>query len=218
MTRASLLALLLFAGPQDPQARTPHEMHAVHRDPQAYIAMLEDPARDAYQKPDEVVTALALPRGAVVADIGAGSGYFAVRLARAVGDSGEVLAVDISPDMILHLNRRLRDAGLRNVRTVLSAPDDPLLADASVDLFFICDTWHHVDERLKYLGLMKRMLRPGGRIAIVDFHKRPLSFGPPLEMKIAREDAIKEMEGAGLRLAAEHTFLPHQYFLVFAGK
>jgi ubiquinone/menaquinone biosynthesis C-methylase UbiE len=190
-------------------------MHAVHRDSKAYIAMLEDPGRDAYQKPDEVVRALALAPGAAVADIGAGSGYFAVRLAKAVGDAGRVYAVDVSPDMVVHLNRRLRDAGIPNVQTVLSAPDDPLLRDASVDLVFICDTWHHIDERPRYLALLKRVLRPAGRIAIVDFQKRPLSFGPPLEMKIAREDVVKEFQAAGFRLAAEQTFLPHQYFLVF---
>jgi ubiquinone/menaquinone biosynthesis C-methylase UbiE len=215
MIPALCVALL---GAQDAAPRTTHEMHAVHRDSKAYIAMLEDPGRDAYQKPDEVVKALELKPGVTVADVGAGSGYFAVRLAEAVGGSGRVLAVDISPDMILHMNRRLRDAGIRNVQTVLSAPDDPLLADSTVDLFFICDTWHHIDERPKYLALLKRMLRPGGRIAIVDFQKRPLSFGPPLEMKIAREDVVKELAAAGFRLAAEHGFLPHQYFLVFDAK
>ncbi len=207
-----------FLHGQDAVPRTPHQMHAVHRDSKAYIAMLEDPGRDAYQKPDQVVKALDLKPGVTVADIGAGSGYFAVRLAQAVGDEGRVLAVDISADMILHLNRRLRDAGIRNVQTVLSAPDDPLLPDASLDLVFICDTWHHIDERPKYLALLKRMLRPAGRIAIVDFEKRPLSFGPPLEMKIAREDVVGELQAAGFRLVAEHTFLPHQYFLVFDSK
>jgi ubiquinone/menaquinone biosynthesis C-methylase UbiE len=222
--RAARFALLLPAlgastlRAQDTAPRTAHEMHAVHRDSKAYIAMLEDPGRDAYQKPDEVVRALALAPGAAVADIGAGSGYFAVRLAKAVGDTGRVYAVDISPDMVVHLNRRLRDAGIPNVQTVLSAPDDPLLPDASVDLVFICDTWHHIDERPKYLALLKRVLRPAGRIAIVDFQKRPLSFGPPLEMKIAREEVVGELQDAGFRLTKEHTFLPHQYFLVFGAR
>jgi len=221
MTRtlcAATLFLAAGAGAQDQAARTPQEMHGVHRDPKAYIAMLEDPARDAYQKPEQVVAALSLKPGEVIADIGAGSGYFALRLAGAAGETGRVFAVDVSPDMILHLNRRLRDAGIANVRTILAAADDPLLPDASVDVFFICDTWHHIDERPHYLTLLKRMLRPGGKIAIVDFHKRPLPFGPPLEMKIAREEVIKEMDRAGLRLATEHTFLPHQYFLVFRVK
>jgi predicted methyltransferase len=196
-------------------AAAPPEMHHRHSDPQAYIASLEDPARDAYQKPDEVMRALALRSGEVVADIGSGSGYFTVRLARAVGESGRVYAVDVSPDMIRYLNRRIHDAGLRNVVTVLSEPDDPLLADASVDCVLIVDTWHHIENHAKYLAALKRVLKPGGRIVQIDFQKRELPIGPPLSMKIAREDLVHEMETAGFRLAAEHTFLPDQYFLVF---
>ncbi len=208
-----LLAAVTAAFPQ--AAATPHEMHQRHNDPMAYIASLDDPKRDEYQKPDEVLKALALRPGEVVADIGAGSGYFALRFARAVGDSGRVYAVDISPDMVRHLNRRLRDAGVRNVVTILSDPDDPLLPDASVDRFVIVDTWHHVDDQAKYLALMKRMLKPGGQVVHIDFQKRELPIGPPLAMKIAREDLVGQMEGAGFRLSAEHTFLPYQYFLVF---
>jgi len=212
----SLALLLAVAAPASPQAAaTPHEMQQRHDDPMAYIASLDDPKRDAYQKPDEVMKALALRDGEVVADIGAGSGYFALRFARAVGDAGRVYAVDISPDMVRHLNRRLRDAGVRNVFTVLSDPDDPLLPDASVDRFVIVDTWHHVEDQAKYLALMKRMLKPGGQVVHIDFQKRELPIGPPIGMKIAREDLVKQMESTGFRLAAEHTFLPYQYFLVF---
>ena len=213
----SFVVLVAGAAPASPQAAaTPHEMHQRHNDPMAYIASLDDPQRDAYQKPDEVMKALALRAGEVIADIGAGSGYFALRFARAVGDSGRVYAVDISPDMVRHLNRRLRDAGVRNVVTVLSDPDDPLLPDASVDRFVIVDTWHHVEDQAKYLGLVKRMLMPGGQVVHIDFQKRELPIGPPPGMKIAREVLVKQMEGAGFRLSAEHTFLPYQYFLVFA--
>ena len=210
-----LIALAVPAAVFAQTATTPEQMHHLHEDPTAYIASLDDPARDAYQKPDDVLTALALRPGEVVADIGAGSGYFAVRFARAVGESGRVYAVDISPDMVRHLNRRLRDAGTRNVVTILSDPDDPLLPDASVDRFVIVDTWHHIDDKEKYLGLMKRMLKPGGQVVHIDFQKRDLPVGPPVGMKIAREDLVKQMETAGFRLAAEHTFLPYQYFLVF---
>jgi ubiquinone/menaquinone biosynthesis C-methylase UbiE len=196
-------------------AAPPHEMHQRHGDPTAYIASLDDPARDAYQKPDEVLKALALRPGEVVADIGAGSGYFTVRFARAVGDAGRVYAVDVSPEMVRHLNRRLRDAGIRNVWTVLADPDDPLLPDASVDRFVIVDTWHHIEDQPKYLGLLKKMLKPGGQVVHIDFQKRDLPVGPPESMKIAREDLVKQMEVAGFRLAAEHGFLPYQYFLVF---
>jgi ubiquinone/menaquinone biosynthesis C-methylase UbiE len=216
---ALVLAILVArAGAQAPAAETPHEMHRLHQDSAAYIAMLEDPARDAYQKPGEVVAALALKPGEVVADIGAGSGYFALRMAKEVGPTGRVYAVDVSPDMIVHLNRRLRDAGVAGVQTILAAPDDPLLPDASVDRFFICDTWHHIDDQAKYLGLMKRMLRPGGQVVMIDFQKRDLPVGPPLSMKIAREDLVKQMENAGFRLTREHAFLPYQYFLVFTAR
>jgi ubiquinone/menaquinone biosynthesis C-methylase UbiE len=101
------------------------------------------------------------------------------------------------------------------VMTVLSDPDDPLLQDASVDRFVIVNTWHHVEDQPKYLGLLRRMLKPGGRVVHIDFHKRDLPVGPPLGMKVAREDVVKQMEAAGFRLATEHGFLPYQYFLVF---
>ena len=190
-------------------------MHELHRDPAAYIAMLEDPQRDAYQKPHEVLMALALRPGEAVADIGSGSGYFSLRLAAHVGPTGRVYAVDVDPDMVRHLNRRVREAGLDNVRSVLADLDDPLLPDASVDRFFVCDTWHHISDQAKYLGLMKKMLRPGGEVVMIDFKKEATPTGPPLGMRIAREDLVRQMEGAGFRLAAEHSFLPYQYFLVF---
>jgi ubiquinone/menaquinone biosynthesis C-methylase UbiE len=212
---AALLPLAPTAA-QDPQPRSHEEMHALHRDPKAYIAMLENPARDAYQKPDEVVRALALKPGETVADIGSGSGYFTLRLAAAVGDAGRVYGVDVDPEMIRHLNRRVRDAGVRNVQTVLSDPDDPLLPDGSIDRFVVVDTWHHVEKQAEYLALMKRMLKPGGLVVMIDFQKRELPVGPPLAMKIAREDLVRQMETNGFRLAREHTFLPYQYFLVFA--
>ena len=218
MTRATLLALTVFSltrGVAAQTAATPQEMGHRHGDPAAYIASLENPARDAYQKPQEVVTALALREGEVIADIGAGSGYFAVRFARAVGPRGRIYAVDISPDMIRYLNRRIRDEELSNVTTVLSDPDDPLLPDGSIDRFVIVNTWHHIEDQAKYLSLMKRMLRPGGQVVHIDFQKRELPVGPPLSMKIAREDLVRQMEAAGFSLAAEHDFLPYQYFLVF---
>ena len=216
---ATLFLAAATAAPAFPQAATtPQEMHQLHGDPAAYIAALDDPTRDLYQKPDEVMKALAIRAGEVVADIGAGSGYFTMRLARAVGEAGRVYAVDISPDMVRHLNHRLRDAGVHNVVTVLCDPDDPLLPDASVDRFLIVDTWHHIEGQPKYLGLLKRMLKPGGQVVHIDFQKRDLPVGPPVGMKIARDDLVTQMETAGFRLTAEHGFLPYQYFLVFAAR
>ncbi len=197
---------------------TKEQIQKMHQDPKAYIAMLENPQRDAEQKPDEVIAALDLKAGETMADIGAGSGYFSFRFARKLGDNGRVYAVDVNSDMILHMNRYIRDKKVKNVTTILSAADDPLLQDASINRFFICNTWHHVQSRPQYIALMKKMLKPGGQIIIVDYKKKQLPVGPPPEMKMARREVIGEMEGNGFKLAKEHTFLPYQYFLVFVPK
>ena len=212
-----LLTLGTVVVAQDTKPRSPEELHRLHQDPKAYVAFLEDPGRDDYQKPHEVITALDLKPGEVIADIGSGSGYFTLRLATHVGDSGRVYGVDIDPEMVRHLNRRVRDAGLRNVHVILADPDDPLLPE-SVDRFLVVDTWHHIGNQSKYLALMRKLLKPGGQIIMIDFQKKELPWGPPLAMKIAREDLIKQMETNGFQLAKEHTFLPYQYFLVFEAK
>ena len=219
--KLSLLLILLMALPsalhaQDAVKRDDHQMHRLHNDPKAYIGALEDPKRDAYQKPHEVIHALNLKSGEVIADIGAGSGYFTFQLARHVGDKGKVYAVDVSPEMILHINRRIRELKANNVVTLLADPDDPLLPDRSVNRFFFSDSWHHIENQSKYLSLMKRMLKPSGEVVMIDFHKKELPVGPPMQMKIAREDLIKQLDGNGYRLTKEHAFLPYQYFLVFA--
>jgi len=217
----TFIAVILFPAivcAQDSIKRDKHQMHGLHNDPKSYIGALEDPQRDVYQKPQEVMTALNLKPGEVIADIGAGSGYFTFRLSHSVGATGKVYAVDVSPDMILHINRRIRDLKATNVVTILADPDDPLLAEQSINRFFICDVWHHVENPSKYLATMKKMLKPGGEIVMIDFHKKELPVGPPPQMKIAREDLIKQMESNGFRVAKQHTFLPYQYFLVFAPK
>jgi len=214
----TVLVLPLSVVAQDAAKRDQHQMHQLHRDPKSYIDALEDPKRDAYQKPHEVIHALGLKPGEILADIGAGSGYFTFHLARHVGEQGKVYAVDVSPDMVRHVNRRIRETKTTNVVTILADNDDPLLPDRSVNRFFICDVWHHVDNQIKYLSLMKKMLKPGGEVVMIDFHKKELPFGPPMQMKIAREDLIKQMEASGFKMTKEHTFLPHQYFLVFAPK
>jgi len=211
--RILLPALLLAQNPV--QQKTKEEIEKMHQDSKAYISMLENPERDAEQKPDEVIKAMGIKQGETIADIGAGSGYFAFRFSKHVGDTGRVYAVDINKDMILFMNRHIRDSKLKNVATVLSAPDDPLLMDGSIDRFFICNTWHHVENQPHYIALMKKMLRPGGQIIVVDYHKKELPVGPPPEMKMAREDVVRQMESGGFKLAKEHTFLPYQYFLVF---
>ena len=211
---ATAIGLGVIAGAQT-KPMTIEEMHRLHQDSAAYIKMLEDPARDAYQKPHEVMMALGFKDGERIADIGAGAGYFSLRFASHVGAAGRVYAVDINPAMIIHLNERIRQAGLDNVRTILALPDDPLLPDASVDRFFICETWHHIEDHVHYLDLMKKMLKPGGQVVVIDFQKKPLPVGPPDEMKVSRDDVVREFQQHGYRLASEPDILPYQYFLVF---
>jgi ubiquinone/menaquinone biosynthesis C-methylase UbiE len=218
-TVAPLVVAVALCAYPDPalaqHAPSAHEAERLHADPAAYKAALDDPARDVWQKPHEVVAALALADGDVVADIGSGTGYFAMRFARHVGRGGKVYAVDISPEMVRHLEQRVREAGLDNVASVLAGPHDPLLPQGGVDAIFVCDTWHHVEERPVYLAKLRAALKPDGRLVIVDFHERDLPVGPPRSMKLSRDEVVQEIRQAGFRLAQEHTFLPYQYFLVF---
>jgi len=214
-----LLGLLLLAASPAPcdEARHEHDATTRHRfdDVERWVARFDDPARDAWQKPDEVIRFLEVAPGETVADIGAGTGYFSVRLARAVGDAGRVLAVDIEPALVEYIGRRVADAGLEQVRPLRAEPDDPGLGEAAVDLVFVCDTWHHIDDRLRYLDRLAAALRPGGRLAIVDFRKGELPVGPPPGHKLGRADVLAELAEAGWTLARESEALPYQYLLVF---
>jgi ubiquinone/menaquinone biosynthesis C-methylase UbiE len=212
---AILLPSLLTAQ-NTPKQKASENFHKPPSDSKASIAMMENPQRDAEQKPAEVIAALGLKNGEKIADIGAGSGYFAFRFARQVGSSGRVYAVDIDPDMILHMNKRVRDLKLTNVVTVLSAPDDPLLAENSIDRFFVCNTWHYLKNPPKYMGLIKRMLKPGGQLIIVDYKMKAAPAGLPPEMKVPKREVMNQLETNGYKLIREHDFLPQQYFLVFS--
>lgn len=199
--------------------RRPHHgpggRHGNPEDLEAYLARLDDPARAAWQKPRKVVRALALRRGATVCEIGAGSGYLALRLARAVGPAGHVYAVDAEPRMLEVLTARIREARVRNVTPVLGLDDDPLLPARSCDLIAIVDTYHHFPDGPAYLRRLVRALRRGGRIVNIDFHRRETPVGPPLEHRVAREEFLGDARRAGLTLSAEWAFLPYQYFLIF---
>lgn len=175
-----------------------------------YIAKMEEPARDAWQKPDEVLRALAVAPGQTVCDIGAGPGYFALRLARA---GAHVLAVDVEPAMVGVLRDRVEKAHVA-VTPVLGLPADPLLPPASCDLILIVDTFHHFPDGVAYLQRLGHALKPGGRVVNIDFHKRELPVGPAVEHKVAREAFVHAAEAAGYAVAREETFLPYQYFLI----
>jgi len=187
--------------------QTAHQHHAP-ASAEEYMRVLEDPQRDSWQKPHEVMMVLDLKATETVADIGAGSGYFTRRFAL---HAAKVYAVDIDSKL---LEAALKDAP-KNVEAVLAAPDDPKLPPASVDTIFFCDVLHHIADRAAYYPKLAKALRPGGRIVIIDFYKKPLPVGPPESMKISENQMIGEMEAAGFRKTKSFDFLPYQYFLVF---
>jgi ubiquinone/menaquinone biosynthesis C-methylase UbiE len=195
-----------------------HGRHGNPEDLDAYIARMEEPGRAEWQKPDEVLRVLAVERGEVACDIGAGPGYFALRIARLVGETGGVFAVDVEPRILDALRKRLKGSGLRNVTPVLALGDDALLPPRACDLILIVDTYHHFPDGPAYLRRLSRSLKPGGRVVNIDFHKRELPVGPPSAHKLTREEFLRQAAAAGLTLVEEHTFLPYQYFLVLQPK
>ncbi len=179
----------------------------------AYLARLEGPDRVEWQKPDEVVARLGLRPGDVACDVGVGPGYFALRLARAVGPQGRVHAIDAEPRMIALLGERAREAGLGNVRPLL-ATDGAGLPPEPVDVVLVVNTFHHFPDGVGYLRALASRLKPGGRIVNVDFHAGELPVGPPPEHKVSREAFVELARSAGLEVAREESFLPYQYFVV----
>jgi predicted methyltransferase len=173
----------------------------------------DGPERDAWQKPTEVVRFLDLGAGQVVADIGAGTGYFLSYLSKAVGRQGRVLALDVEPNMVEYMKQRSRRGNFTNVEARVVAPDDPGLAPGSVDHILIVNTWHHIDERAGYAAKLSRALRPGGSLLVVDFTLEA-DTGPPKEHRLSAEQVIKELEGGGLRAeVVRGETLPKQYLV-----
>jgi predicted methyltransferase len=185
-------------------------------DVEHWTKIFDDPERDQWQRPAEVVKALGLARGMTVADLGAGTGYFLPHLSAAVGEEGCVFAVETEPNLVVHLRERAEKSGAANVVPVLASKDHARLPPASVDLVLIVDTFHHLDERLTYLRRLRQALKSGGRIAVIDWFKRPLPKGPPPEHKLERAQVVEEMQAAGYRLTGEPKILEFQYFLIFA--
>lgn len=192
-----------------------------HRRPadiKEYLEHLDSAERDQYQKPAHVIEALHLKPGMAVADLGSGSGYFTRRFVETVTDSGMVYAVDVEPEMLAYVKESLVHMHVPyTAEFILARPDDPKLPYHSVDLIFVCNTAHHLEDRATYFRNVKSALKPGGRVAIIDFYpdERSGNLGFPKRHLIARETVIQEMAEAGYRLEREHTFLPRQYFLEF---
>ena len=178
------------------------------------LGELEPPDRDEWQQPERIMDVLGVGEASFVADLGAGSGWFTVRLADRVGPNGLVLAEDIQPPMIQAIKLRVDRMGLKNVRTVLGTMKDPQLPVA-VDVVLMVDAYHEMEQPVVLLRNVAKSLRPRGRIGIINFTKEGGGPGPAMEDRVDAEDVIRDAQAAGLVLRARETFLKYQYMLVF---
>jgi ubiquinone/menaquinone biosynthesis C-methylase UbiE len=208
-----MLIGVLAAGPLAAQDMHKHGGHHPRfDDPKKWSSSFDDPERDKWQMPDRMINALALRPTDAVADVGAGTGYMAVRFARAL-KGGTVYAVDIEPNMVKHMAERAKAAGTKNLRAVTGSETSPNLPEP-VDVVFLLNVYHHIDKRPDYFKRLRASLKPGGRVAIVDF--RPdAPAGAPKHMRISAERITDEMKAAGYKVAGSFDFLPRQSFLVF---
>ncbi len=171
--------------------------------------------RDQWQQPQKVIETLALRPGDLVADLGSGSGYFTFRLAAAVGPQGKVYAVDVDREMNDLVAQAVKEKTIGNVEVILARLDDPLLPPTGVDLVLTVNTYHHFENRVAYFQKLRKYLRPGGRIAVIDFDRRAW-FEEMWKHYTPAEFIKREMEQAGYGLQRELTFLDRQSFLIFA--
>jgi ubiquinone/menaquinone biosynthesis C-methylase UbiE len=211
-----LLALIVVSGAQDARAQL------APRKADEWVTTLEGPQRVATQKVDQVISKLNLKSGMIVADIGAGSGLFSRPLAKTVALAGKVYAVDIQQDLLDYINKRDKEENIRNIQTVLGEFNDPKLPARNVDLAFINDVLHHIQNRAAYLKALGSYLKPGGRIVIIEMDKNdpntPHKNQP--ELLVSREEIFQWMSDAGFSLAQEHPdlFPGTKWFLVFKRK
>jgi ubiquinone/menaquinone biosynthesis C-methylase UbiE len=172
-------------------------------------------SRDGWQQPERVIEALGIEPGDRVADLGAGSGYFTLRLANAVGPDGRVYAVDVDEEMNEYLRTRVEQAGVAKVDVILGRFEDPLLPDGGIDLVLTVDTYHHIDGRPAYFRRLQRDLAPGGRVAVIDYDGRKGWFVSLMGHTTSRDALLREMAEAGYAVAAEHDFIDRQSFVIF---
>jgi ubiquinone/menaquinone biosynthesis C-methylase UbiE len=179
--------------------------------------MFNKKASNPKNKPDQILETLALRQGQKVADIGAGGGYFSLRFANAVGREGQVFAVDTNEEFLEYIKYKAKEEGLNNVETVLVTEDDLTLPKGSIDLIFMRNVYHHLTNRVQYFKRIKGLMKPEGRIAIIEYrHGRRFSFRGIFGHYVPKEIIIKEMNEAGYQLEEDMDFLPEQSFTIFS--
>jgi ubiquinone/menaquinone biosynthesis C-methylase UbiE len=183
--------------------------------PPEELTQLEGPDRDAWQRPDQIMDALGIGEGTIVADLGAGGGWFTVRLARQVGPNGLVYAEDIQPEMIRAIGRRVQREGLQKVTTVLGNADDPKLPPRAVDAVLMVDVYHEVERPGTLLRNVAAALKPAGVIGIVEFKRDGGGPGPAMSVRVDPEKVIADARAVGLELRKRENFLRYQYMLTF---
>ncbi|MCX6552709.1 MAG: class I SAM-dependent methyltransferase [Acidobacteria bacterium] len=211
---AVLVGIACGALPAAAQTRPPHGKLFPPQD----LGLLEGPDRDLWQLPGQIMDALGIAERSAVADIGAGGGWFTIRLARRVGPNGTVYSEDIQRQMLEATGRRIAREGLRNVQTVLGTSEDPRLPAGALDAVLIVDTYHEFENPVALLRNIAGALRPQGRVGVVDFKKDGLGPGPALEDRVDPDLIVRDAETAGLTLVRRETFLPYQFLLIFSRK
>ena len=207
--------LLAFVGSSSAAAQPQNNVHRLF--PPSDLGLLDAPDRDLWQRPDLIMDAMAIADGSVVADIGAGSGWFTIRLARRVGPQGLVYAEDVQQEMINAISRRVSREGFNNVRPKLGSVNDPKLPAQSLDAALMVDSFHEVEaaDRVTMLANLAKALKPQGRIGIVDFRLDGTGPGPAPEERVSPDVVLNAAKAAGLKLIRQEPFLEYQYFLIF---
>lgn len=210
----AIVATVLSVSPraQNQQQSGGHERRLF---PPSDLGLLDAPDRDLWQRPDQIMDALGIADASVVADIGAGSGWFTIRLARRVGPRGIVYAEDVQTEMINAISRRVSREGFNNVRPRLGLKNDPALPPGALDAVLMVDAYHEVEDRVTMLSNIAKSLKPQGRLGIVDFRLDGTGPGPAPEERVSPDVVVADAKKAGLTLIRQEPFLQYQYFLIF---
>lgn len=208
------LALAVPFASQPPAPKTPQQHGRLF--PPTDLGLLEMPDRDLWQLPEQIMDVLGIAERTVVADVGAGSGWFTVRLARRVGPNGIVYSQDVQPEMLAAISRRVQREGLTNVRPIQGKGSDPRLPRNTLDAIVLVGVYYEIADKITMLRNLATGLKPQGRIGVIDFKLQGGGPGPPMEERVDPKIVVRDAAAAELQLLSQETFLPYQYFLVFS--